>query len=121
MKTAFPPRVDTTKRHYPEIEESVQDYYVRLHETFKKHSGLDEPSERRPESDTWECHLRTCFLNGLRPEIAQAVKASYIKWRNGRIATVLTHALHAEEQQTSKKEKANAKSEKDLQLALLQE
>lgn len=33
------------------------------------------------------------------------------------VATVLTHVLHAEEQQTSKKEKAKVKSDKDLQLA----
>lgn len=47
-KIAFPPRVDMTKidNCCQKREESIQDYFVRLHETFNKHSGLDEPSDR---------------------------------------------------------------------------
>ncbi len=72
----------------------------------------------RPE--TWECHLRSWFLNGLRPENVQAVKTSYIEWKNERLSAVLAHALHAEELQTAKKERVKAKTDKDLQLALVQ-
>ncbi len=59
-------------------------------------------------------------MNGLRPEIAQAVKTSYIEWKNGRLSAVLAHALHAEELQTAKKERVKARTDKDLQLALVQ-
>ncbi len=105
---------------YQSREESAQDYYHRLYEVFNKHSGLDEPADRGNRPETWECHLRSWFLNGLRPEIAQAVKTSYIEWKNGRLSAVLAHALHAEELQTAKKERVKAKTDKDLQLALVQ-
>ncbi|KAI2661078.1 hypothetical protein H4Q32_030105 [Labeo rohita] len=122
IKVAFPARVDTSKigNCCQTREESVQDYYHRLYETFNKHSGLDEPDDRGNQPGTWECHLRSWFLNGLRPEIAQAVKGNYIEWKNGRLTAVLAHALHAEEQQATKKERARAKTDKDLQLALVQ-
>ncbi len=59
-------------------------------------------------------------MNGLRPEIAQAVKTSYIEWKNGRLSAVLAHALHAEELQTAKKERVKARTDKELQMALVQ-
>ncbi|KAF4097009.1 hypothetical protein G5714_022978 [Onychostoma macrolepis] len=122
MRTAFPARADTSKigNYCQNREENVQDYYHRLYEIFNKHSGLIEPADRGNQPETWECHLRSWFLNGLRPEIAQAVKASYIEWKNGRLSAVLAHALHAEELQTAKKERVKAKTDKDLQLALVQ-
>ncbi|KAL0152324.1 hypothetical protein M9458_052047 [Cirrhinus mrigala] len=116
IKVAFPACVNTSKigNCCQTREESVQDYYHRLYETFNKHSGLDEPDDRGNQPGTWECHLRSWFLNGLRPEIAQTVKGNYIEWKNGRLAAILAHALHAEEQQATKKERARAKTDKDL-------
>ncbi len=91
IKIAFPACVDTAKigNCCQSIQESVQDYYHRLCEIFNKHSGLIEPDDRGNQPDTWVCHLRSWFLNGLRPEIAQAVKSSYIEWKNGRLSAVL--------------------------------
>ncbi len=122
IRTSFPARVDTSKigNCCQNREESVQDYYHRLHEIFNKHCGLTEPADRGNQPETWECHLRSWFLNGLRPEIAQVVKTSYIEWKNGRLSAVLAHALHAEELQTAKKERVKAKTDKDLQLVLVQ-
>ncbi|KAF4103681.1 hypothetical protein G5714_016564 [Onychostoma macrolepis] len=122
IKVAFPACVDTAKigNCCQNREESIQDYYHRLYEIFNKHSGLIEPDDQGNQPETWECHLRTWFLNGLRPEIAQAVKTSYIEWKNGRLSAVLAHALHAEELQTAKKEKAKARTDRELQLALVQ-
>ncbi len=48
------------------------------------------------------------------------MKTSYIEWKNGRLSAVLAHALHAEELQTAKKERVKVKTDKDLQLALVQ-
>lgn len=123
MKAAFPARVDTAKinRCCQVREESVRDYYARLFETFRKHSGMAEPKDRGTQPGTWECHLQGCFLNGLRPEIAQAVKASYIEWQSGRLTTTLAHAVHAEEQLLTKKDKAaKEKGEREMQLAVVQ-
>ncbi|KAL0150550.1 hypothetical protein M9458_054143 [Cirrhinus mrigala] len=85
IRVAFPARVDTSRigNCCQTREESVQDFCHRLYETFNKHSGLDEPDDRGNQPGTWECHLRSWFLNGLRPEIAQAVKGNYIEWKNG--------------------------------------
>ncbi len=54
-------------------------------------------------------------------EIAQAVKASYIEWQSGRLTTTLAHAVHAEEQLLTKKDKAaKVKGEREMQLAVVQ-
>lgn len=122
IKIAFPARVDTAKigNCCQSRDESVQDYYNRLYLIFNKHSRLEEPDERGNQPDTWECHLRSWFLNGLRPEIVQAVKTSYIEWKSGRLSAVLAHALHAEEIQTVKKERVKAKTDREWQLAVVQ-
>ncbi len=123
MKAAFPARVDTAKINgcCQVREESVRDYHARLFEIFRKHSGMAEPEDRGTQPGTWECHLQSCFLNGLRPEIAQAVKASYIEWQSGRLTTTLAHAVHAEEQLLTKKDKAaKVKGEREMQLAVVQ-
>ncbi len=122
IRTSFPARLDTSKidNCCQSREESAQDYYHRLYEVFNKHSGLDKPADRGNWPETWECHLRSWILNGLRPEIAQAVKTSYIEWKNRRLSAVLAHALHAEELQMAKKERVKAKTDKYLQLALVQ-
>ncbi len=69
IKTSFPASVDTSKIGYccQNREEFV--------EIFNKHSGLAEAADRGNQPETWECHLRSWFLNGLTPE--QAVKTSY--------------------------------------------
>ncbi len=123
MKAAFPARVDTAKINgcCQVREESVRDYHARLFEIFRKHSGMAEPEDRGTQPGTWECHLQSCFLNGLRPEIAQAVKASYIEWQSGRLTTTLAHAVHTEEQLLTKKDKdAKVKGEREMQLAVVQ-
>ncbi len=123
MKAAFPARVDTAKINgcCQVREESVRDYHARLFEIFRKHSGMAEPADRGTQPGTWECHLQSCFLNGLRPEIAQAVKASYIEWQSGRLTTTLAHAVHAEEQLLTKKDKAaKMRGEREMQLAVVQ-
>ncbi|KAL0161442.1 hypothetical protein M9458_045167, partial [Cirrhinus mrigala] len=120
--TLFPACVDTSRigNCCQTREESVQDYYHRLYETFNKHSSLEEPDDRGNQPGTWECHLRSWFLNRMRPEIAQAVKGNYIEWKNGYLTAILAHALHAEEQQTTKKERVRGKTDKELQPALVQ-
>ncbi|XP_052408626.1 uncharacterized protein LOC127953420 [Carassius gibelio] len=122
IKAAFPARVDTAKigNCSQTRDECVQDFYHRLYLIFSKHSGLEEPDERGDQAGTWECHMRSWFLNGLRPEIAQAVKTSYIEWKSGRLSAVLAHALHAEEMQTAKKERVKAKTNREWQLAFVQ-
>ncbi|KAI2644988.1 Mediator of RNA polymerase II transcription subunit 30 [Labeo rohita] len=59
IKVAFPACVDTARiANCCQIrEESVEDYYHRLYETFNKHRGLEEPDERGNQPGTWECHL----------------------------------------------------------------
>ncbi|KAL0160769.1 hypothetical protein M9458_044494, partial [Cirrhinus mrigala] len=49
IRVAFPARVDTSRigNCCQTREESVQDYYHRLYETFNKHSGLEEPGDRK--------------------------------------------------------------------------
>ncbi|KAL0147393.1 hypothetical protein M9458_057304 [Cirrhinus mrigala] len=61
IKVAFPARVDTSRigNCCQTREESVQDYYDQLYETFNKHSGLEEPDDRGDQPGTWECHLRS--------------------------------------------------------------
>ncbi|XP_058616613.1 uncharacterized protein LOC131530382 isoform X2 [Onychostoma macrolepis] len=115
IRTAFPARVDTAKigNCCQNREESVQDFYHRLYEIFNKHSGLEEPGDRGNHPDTWECHLRSWFLNGLKPEIALAVRTSYIEWKHGRLSAILARALHAEELQIAKRERVKAKTDKD--------
>ncbi len=99
MKTAFPAHVDTSKigNCFQNREESEEDYYHSLYAIFNKHSSLEETDDQENQPEPWECHQLSLFLNGLRPEIAQAVKTSYNEWKNGRLSTVKAHALRAEE------------------------
>lgn len=122
FKAAFPIKIDMSKINNccQGREESVQDYYVRLCDVFNKHSGIEEPKNRGDGSGLWEFHLRICFMDGLRQEITQAVKAKCIDWRNLKIDAVLAHALHAEEQQLTKKEKIKMNQDKVLYLGLTQ-
>ncbi|KAI2643111.1 Guanylate cyclase soluble subunit alpha-2 [Labeo rohita] len=120
IKETFPTRVDMSKisRCRQEKDETVDDYYCRLHDVFNKFSGLIEPAHRGLEPGTWESHLRNAFLDGLKPEITEKVKVSCIEWREGRLATVLIHARHADGLLREKREKKQAKSDSDLRLSL---
>ncbi|KAL0150426.1 hypothetical protein M9458_054243 [Cirrhinus mrigala] len=120
IKETFPTRVNMSKisRCRQEKDETVDDYYCRLHDVFNKFSGLTEPANRGLEPDTRESHLRNAFMDGLKPEITEKVKASCIEWREGRLATVLIHARHADELLREKREKKLAKSDSDLRLSL---
>ncbi len=64
MRRACPLHVDTSKiqrcRQAP--EETVEDYYERLCETFNRYSGLTEPATRGDVVTTWESHIDTVFL-----------------------------------------------------------
>ncbi|KAI2645688.1 50S ribosomal protein L3 [Labeo rohita] len=88
-----------------EKDETVDDYYCRLHEVFNKFSGLTEPARRGEEPGTLESHLRNAFLDGRKPEITEKVKVSCMEWREGRLATVLIHARHADGLLRKKREK----------------
>ncbi|KAL1270830.1 hypothetical protein QQF64_029846 [Cirrhinus molitorella] len=120
IRETFPTRIDMSKvsRCQQEKDEKAKDYYSRLHEIFNKFSGLVEPADRGQEPGTWECHLRNAFLDGLKPEVARKVKASCLGWREGRLATVLTHAMHVDGLLREKQDKRQSKGERDLQLTL---
>ncbi|KAI2661041.1 Aspartyl/glutamyl-tRNA(Asn/Gln) amidotransferase subunit C [Labeo rohita] len=110
IKETFPTRVDILRisRCQQEKDETADDYYCSLHEVFNKFSGLIEPADRGQEPGTWESHLRNAFLDGLKPEIAE----------KRRLATVLIHARHADGLLREKREKKQAKVDRDLQLSL---
>lgn len=97
-----------------EKDESVSNYYYRLFETFGKHSGLTEPTDRGNKPSTWESLLLGYFLKGLKPEISRGAKASYVEWKNGRLTSALMHAIHAEDQLHEKKDR------KPLTMAVVQ-
>ncbi|KAF4095124.1 hypothetical protein G5714_024202 [Onychostoma macrolepis] len=74
IKRAFLLHVDTSKiqQCHQAPEETMEDYYERLHETFNRYSGLTEPATRGDEASTWDSHITNSFLNGLRPELCAA-------------------------------------------------
>ncbi|ROL43089.1 hypothetical protein DPX16_14801 [Anabarilius grahami] len=119
VRRAFPARIDMSRVSHCRQEpgESVQVYYERLYGVFCKHSGLKEPADRGDRPTTWESYLANSLLNGLRPEISQAVKHSYIEWTEGRVSTIMKHAFHAENELREKKERPRIK---ELQLAAVQ-
>ncbi len=122
IKRAFPLHVDTSKIQQccQAPEETVQDYYERLHETFNRYSGLTEPATRGDAASTWESHMTNSFLNGLCPELSAAVKHSCIGWQEERLDAVRRHAVHAQERMMEGQSKKKQKQETTLQLALIQ-
>lgn len=104
VKTAFLVRVDIAKIDscIQRKDEAVQEYYVRLYETFNKHSGITEPPDRGDRPGIWESFMRSRFLNGLRPKLSTAVKQSCNGWEKARLDTVRDHAIHAEKQHEGK-------------------
>ncbi|MGL5564791.1 MAG: hypothetical protein ACRDC4_03580, partial [Plesiomonas sp.] len=119
VRRVFPARIDMSRISHCRQEpgESVQIYYERLFAAFNKHSGLTEPADRGDRPGIWESYLATSLLNGLRPELSQAVKHNYVEWAEGRVTTIMKYALHAEEEQRAKKERSRMK---ELQLAFVQ-
>ncbi|ROL41893.1 hypothetical protein DPX16_3521 [Anabarilius grahami] len=145
VKAAFPVRVEATKLNdcLQEKGESVRAHYYRLYELFNRHSGMPEPNVRGADPSLLECHLSSWFTRGLRDDIMRGMKAGLVGWKDTRLADLLTYAMHVEEQleeakeaeakraaeaekqiftkdrlAAAKREKARAKSDIELQLAL---
>ncbi len=118
IKTDFPVRVNTTKINYctQKRSESVDDYYVRLYETFNKFSRMPESDERGEVPQMWESHLRSSLMSGLTPEIAAIIKQTCIGWEDEKLEKIRQHALHAER---LLEERGGKKKEKELQLTTL--
>lgn len=104
---AFPIKVNMEKitACRQKEDENPDEYLTRLTEVFNTYSGLQLPDELSNTSDVWEVHLCNCFLSGLKPDIASAVKISCIGWRDARLSELRRHAMHAHDQLLSKKEK----------------
>lgn len=78
--------------------EKPNEYYQRLLEVFKIHSGIEEPNNwadaGRP--GPFETILCQAFLEGLHEDVWAAVKQSYIGWNDQcRMVTLRQHANHA--------------------------
>lgn len=99
-------------------DENPDEYLTRLTEVFNTYSGLtcDEPGNT---PDVWEIHLCNIFLNGLKQDIALAVKNSCIGWNDARLAELRRHAIHAHEQILSKKKKKEDTTQKELHMAAM--
>ena len=67
----------------------------------------------------WEIHLCNCFLNGLKPDIAFAVKNSCIGWNDARLSELRRHATHASDQLLHKKKKKEETTQKELYMAAM--
>ncbi|KAM3602236.1 uncharacterized protein V6R79_000333 [Siganus canaliculatus] len=116
---AFPIQIDldevlTCKQ---KDNESPNEYLTRLTEIFKTHSGIQIPNQLGNTRDVWEIHLCNCFLNGLKPDIASAVKHSCIGWKGARLSMLRDHASHAYDLQLSKKKKRDETTERGLHMA----
>ncbi|KAK1896480.1 Gag-Pro-Pol polyprotein [Dissostichus eleginoides] len=100
IKAKFPAKVDMSKitacKQNP--EESVNDYYHRLHLVFNANSGIQEPDGYSAGAvGVWETHLSNAFLNGLSSAISTSVRASCIGVMDGaRLEEIRRHAIHAE-------------------------
>ena len=53
-----------------------------LTETFNTYSGLTPPDDSNNTSNVWEIHLCNSFLNGLKSDVASAVRISCIGYRD---------------------------------------
>ncbi|KAL0148075.1 hypothetical protein M9458_056615 [Cirrhinus mrigala] len=111
MKDNFPAKVNTTKINYctQKKDESVDDYYVRLYDTFNRYSRMLEPDDR---GDVPQISL----MSGLRPEIATIIKQTCTRWEDEKLEKIRQYALHAER---LLEEKGGRKGGKELQLTTL--
>jgi len=67
----------------------------------------------------WEIHLCNCFLSGLKPSIASAVKKSCIGWNDARLSELRRHAIHADDQILSNKREKEEKTQKEMHMAAI--
>lgn len=109
IKAKFSAKVDMAKitacKQNP--DESVNDYYHRLHLVFNANSGIQEP-DGYPVGvvGVWETHLTNAFLNGLSSAISTSVRTSCIGFMDSaRLEENRRHAIHAEKRLSE--EKAN--------------
>ncbi|KAL0199323.1 hypothetical protein M9458_007863, partial [Cirrhinus mrigala] len=117
IKDNFPAKVNATKINCTQKkDESVDDYYVRLYDTFNRYSGMPEPDDRGDVPQMWESHLRSSLMSGLRPEIATIIKQTCIGWEDEKLEKIRQYALHAER---LLEEKGGRKGGKELQLTAL--
>lgn len=92
--------------------ESVDDYYVPLYETFNNYSGIPEPDKHEEVPQMWESNLRSSLMSGSKPEITAIIKQTCIRWEDEKLERIRQHALHAER---LLEERAGKKKEKELQ------
>ncbi len=81
-------KVNTRKQ---KDEENPDEYLTRLTELFNTYSGLQLLDKSSNTPDVLEIHLCNCFLNGLKPDIASAVKISCIGWNDARMSELRRH------------------------------
>ncbi|XP_034065098.1 5' exonuclease Apollo-like [Gymnodraco acuticeps] len=100
IKAKFPAKFDMSKIFAckQNAEESVNDYYHRLHQVFNENSGIAKPEGYpTPETGVWEAHLSHTFLNGLAAPISTSVKQTCIGVMDGaRLEELRRHAVHAQ-------------------------
>ncbi len=118
---AFPIKVNMAKitACKQKDDENPDEYLTRLTEIFNTYSGLQLPDELSNTPDVQEIHLCNCFLNGLKPDIASAVKNSCIGWNDARLSELRRHAVHAHDQILSKKKKKEETAQKELHMAAI--
>ncbi|KAI3357199.1 hypothetical protein L3Q82_015657 [Scortum barcoo] len=114
LKVAFPTKVDITKISdcRQQRDETVINYYTRLHLLFDEHSGMTEPTERGDTPTLWESHMIKWFLDGLLPHISAAIKKSCVGYEDARLTELIRHAKHAERQIAAEKTKESEERKK---------
>ncbi|XP_032416777.1 uncharacterized protein LOC116718693 [Xiphophorus hellerii] len=107
--------------------EGSNDFYRRLFDIFSAHSGLEVPKNDWMGNDPagpFELLLCQKFLEGLRLDIRDGIKMSYIGWDiTPRIKELLLHAQHNEKLCNDRQKKNKDRKEKrmeDAQLTLIQ-
>ncbi|XP_051252539.1 uncharacterized protein LOC127361734 [Dicentrarchus labrax] len=118
---AFPVKVNMEKitACKQKDDENPDEYLTRLTEVFNTYSGLQPPDGLNNIPDVWEIHLCNCFLKGLKPNTASAVKTSCIGWDDARLSELRRHAIHAHDQILTKKKKNEETTEKELHMAAI--
>ncbi|XP_055363072.1 uncharacterized protein LOC129603843 [Betta splendens] len=125
LETAFPDKVCmikvTTCKQQP--EESVDDFVHRLTTAYNTHGGVHPPPEGVGGliCSTYESHLCELVMKGLLPEIFDAVKQSYIGWKEeARLSDLTRHARHAYDTLQQKKMAKKEKQQSELYLPSLE-
>ncbi|XP_055370658.1 uncharacterized protein LOC129605132 isoform X2 [Betta splendens] len=125
LETAFPDKVCmikvTTCKQQP--EESVDDFVHRLTTTYNTHGGVHPPPEGVGGlvCSTYESHLCELVMKGLLPEVFDAVKQSYIGWKEeARLSDLTRHARHAYDTLQQRKMAKKEKQQSELYLPSLE-